>query len=359
VRRLGRAIPTNPSPATPCPASLARKSQNGLGKVFVSSTYEDLREERAAVQKGLLQLGCLPVELFPAADEETWNFIKSQIDDSDYYVVVVAGCYGSQGPDGTSFTEMEYDYAIDQKKPAIGFVHADPGSIVGSKLEISEETRAKLHKFIEKIKKRPVRQFKSPHELALEVTTSSVQLIRDRPADGYVRTSASVDFKKYSEVLEENSRLKEALSSAQKVTVPFPAHEKPIQLIITRGFHSRGYVTRGFDRGEHAQTVDCSLRQAFQAVAEGALLYDVEHDVLGHAANLLGKSEGNNKLAGFADTSVKTLRRELLLYDLIEIRSEDRSSYGFNKDSITTRTHTVTVWKLTEYGRRQLIAIAP
>jgi hypothetical protein len=37
-------------------------------KVFVSSTYEDLREERAAVQKGLLKVGCLPVgmELFPA-----------------------------------------------------------------------------------------------------------------------------------------------------------------------------------------------------------------------------------------------------------------------------------------------------
>jgi hypothetical protein len=66
-------------------------STEKIYKVFVSSTYEDLREERAAVQKGLLQLGCLPVgmELFPA-DEETWNFIKSQINDSDYYVVVVA-----------------------------------------------------------------------------------------------------------------------------------------------------------------------------------------------------------------------------------------------------------------------------
>lgn len=61
-------------------------------KVFVSSTYEDLREERAAVEKGLLQIDCWPVgmELFPAADQETWDFIKSQIDDSDYYVVVIA-----------------------------------------------------------------------------------------------------------------------------------------------------------------------------------------------------------------------------------------------------------------------------
>src|SRR5262245_31099313 len=37
--------------------------------VFVSSTYEDLREERAAVQKALLQLKCMPIgmELFGSA----------------------------------------------------------------------------------------------------------------------------------------------------------------------------------------------------------------------------------------------------------------------------------------------------
>jgi putative proteasome-type protease len=185
-------------------------------KVFVSSTFEDLREERSAVQKGLLQLGCLPVgmELFPAADEETWNFIKSQIDDSDYYVVVVAGRYGSRGAAGISFTEMEYDYAIEQKKPAIAFVHAEPGSIAARNIETSEEAREKLKQFIAKIRKRPVRQFKNPHELALEVTTSFVQLMRDRPAVGYVRTDESVDFKRYSELLEENNRLKEAVRAA-------------------------------------------------------------------------------------------------------------------------------------------------
>ena len=99
--------------------------------MFVSSTYDDLREERAVVQRALLQLDCLPVgmELFPAADDETLAFIKSQIDDADYYVVVVAGRYGSTAPDGLSFTEKEYDYALERKKPTIGFVHGQPGKI--------------------------------------------------------------------------------------------------------------------------------------------------------------------------------------------------------------------------------------
>jgi nucleoside 2-deoxyribosyltransferase len=117
----------------------SKMASEKIYKVFVSSTYEDLREERAAVEKGLLQIDCFPVgmELFPAADEETWEFIKSQIDDSDYYVVVAAGRYGSQGPDGISFTEMEYDYAIAQKKPTIGFVHAD--GVVPAAVELGRE----------------------------------------------------------------------------------------------------------------------------------------------------------------------------------------------------------------------------
>jgi len=329
-------------------------------KVLVSSTYEDLREERAAVQKGLLQLGCLPVgmELFPAADEETWNFIKSQINDSDYYVVVVAGRYGSQGADGLSFTEMEYDYAIAQGKPAIGFIHADPGSIAASKTETSEEARTKLKKFIEKIKKRPVRQFKSPHELALEVTTSFVQLIRDRPADGYVRTSASVDFKKYSEVLEENNELKEALSAAQQLS-PFPAHQKPIQLNIVRSAGGSTDLTEW----RPLQTIDCSLMQAFKAVAEGALLYADENDVLKHAAMLFLNLETKKLFedtesitVGFDPASLRNLRRDLVLYGLIEVAREDRSTYTIGHSSIT---RTFTIWRLTDYGRRQLVAIAP
>jgi hypothetical protein len=185
-------------------------------KVFVSSTYEDLREERAAVQKALLQLGCFPVgmELFPAADDETWKFIKSQIDDADYYVVIVAGKYGSTAPNGISFTEKEYDYALSIKKPTIGFVHGNPGLIIADRIERDADKRAKLDAFLKKVKERLVRSYTNPHELALEVTTSFVSLIRERPAEGYVRSSTTVDYKRYAELLEENKNLKATLEAA-------------------------------------------------------------------------------------------------------------------------------------------------
>ena len=60
-------------------------------QVFVSSTYEDLREERASAIFSLLKLGCIPtgMELFPSANDEVWDVIKQTIDASDYYVLII------------------------------------------------------------------------------------------------------------------------------------------------------------------------------------------------------------------------------------------------------------------------------
>ena len=47
-------------------------------QVFVSSTYADLKDERQHVLQALMEMDCIPagMELFPALDEEQWEFIK-------------------------------------------------------------------------------------------------------------------------------------------------------------------------------------------------------------------------------------------------------------------------------------------
>ena len=90
-------------------------------QIFVSSTYEDLREERQQATQAILEAGCFPagMELFPASDDTQWELIKRVIEESDYYVVIVGGRYGNIGPNGLSYTEMEYDYAIDKGIPVL------------------------------------------------------------------------------------------------------------------------------------------------------------------------------------------------------------------------------------------------
>lgn len=85
-------------------------------QIFISSTFSDLKEERNKVMQTIMSLDCIPagMELFPAMDEEQFEFIKRVIDDCDYYLLIVGARYGSMDDNGVSYTEKEYDYAKEK-----------------------------------------------------------------------------------------------------------------------------------------------------------------------------------------------------------------------------------------------------
>lgn len=106
-------------------------------QVFVSSTYADLKEERLHVIQALMEMDCIPagMELFPAADEEQWEFIKRVIDDCDYYLLIIGGRYGSTTDDGISYTEKEFDYAVENGLKVLALIHGQPDNIPFGKSE--------------------------------------------------------------------------------------------------------------------------------------------------------------------------------------------------------------------------------
>lgn len=89
-------------------------------QVFISSTYLDLKSERQAAVSAILKAGHIPagMELFTAGDENQLDVIKRWIDESDAYMLILGGRYGSTEPNtGLSYTELEFDYAMAQGKP--------------------------------------------------------------------------------------------------------------------------------------------------------------------------------------------------------------------------------------------------
>lgn len=100
-------------------------------QVFVSSTYADLKNERSKVIQTIMELDCIPagMELFPAIDNEQFDFIKKIIDDCDYYILIIGGRYGSLSVDGLSYTEKEYDYANEKNIKVLAFIHENPDNI--------------------------------------------------------------------------------------------------------------------------------------------------------------------------------------------------------------------------------------
>jgi hypothetical protein len=185
-------------------------------QVFVSSTYLDLTEERAEVMQALLELDCMPagMELFPAANEEQWNWIKKVIDESDYYIVIIGGRYGTiSSATGMSYTEMEYRYASDIGKPIIGFIHKSPSKIEAGKSETSPQARKKLEQFRDLVRSKLCKEWTTSADLGAKVSRSITQIIKHHPAAGWIRAD-QIPNDQRKEVLElkaENDSLKETL----------------------------------------------------------------------------------------------------------------------------------------------------
>jgi hypothetical protein len=121
-------------------------------------------------------------------DEEQMEFIRNKILTSDYYVLVVAGKYGSTGEDSVSFTENEYDFAVANGKPVMTFLFKDLGELRGSQIELDPETREKLVRFREKISKsRLVKPYLNSDELKTLVWQARSHAFQLSPREGWVR----------------------------------------------------------------------------------------------------------------------------------------------------------------------------
>ncbi|TKV27424.1 DUF4062 domain-containing protein [Arthrobacter sp. NamB2] len=196
-------------------------------QVFISSTFTDLKDERREVIQALLELDCLPagMEMFPAANDDQWTLIKRVINQSDFYVVIVGGRYGSMSEQGMSYTEMEYDYAVQQEIPVLGFVHADPGSIPANKTEMDAAARERLDKFRAKVQTKHVKMYNGAEDLGSKVSRALNIAMRGTDAEGWVRGRYAMTPEAETEVAQlraQVAELKQEAQSAKAAKVEIP-----------------------------------------------------------------------------------------------------------------------------------------
>lgn len=320
-------------------------------QVFVSSTYADLKEERQHVLQALMEMDCIPagMELFPAADEEQWEFIKKVIDDCDYYLLIIGGRYGSTTDDGISYTEKEFDYAVENGLKVVALVHGSPDDIPFGKSEQDPDLRAKLLNFKDKVMDgRLVKFWNQATELPGLVALSLSKTIKMYPAVGWVRASnvASEDLLlELNELRKQNSELQENLAKAnidQKPAIEGIADiDSKITLHGTYKFsHGRNYGTSTED---FSATV--SWRKLFSLIAP----YIVEHPndtsvklTLSKALHELGNNRGYS--ASLDDQEFKTVTIQLKAYGLIS-----------TKYSQTTKGGMALFWTLTKKGEQLMV----
>ena len=224
-------------------------------QVFISSTYEDLKEERLEVIKTILSLNCIPsgMEAFCSESEEQFEIIKRVIDTCDYYVLIVGNRYGSiHEKENKSYTELEYEYALTKDIPILVFIASkDADKPFDGNIDL-------LNAFKEKVSKgRMVSFWKNKDDLSKEVAIAfSNSFLKDNRV-GWVRSDESDSLS--IEVLELKKKNEENEASIQEMKNEISRYKKEIENItsfkgnllydqkpitITFNAFSKGFVTR-------------------------------------------------------------------------------------------------------------------
>ena len=173
-------------------------------QIFVSSTFEDLRLEREQVIKAILEMGHIPVgmEMFSAGDEQQWEIIRKQIEESDYYLVILAHRYGSM--DGElSYTEKEYLYALDQNVPALGFVLNPDVDWPDQHRENNKNIISRLNAFRSRVCSKMVSFWNNSDDLYGKASIFLMKAFTSHPRVGWIRNDEGSS----REMIQELTRL--------------------------------------------------------------------------------------------------------------------------------------------------------
>lgn len=335
-------------------------------QVFVSSTFQDLIEERQEVMQALLELDCMPagMELFPAANEDQWSLIRKVIDDCDYYIVIIGGRYGTVDPKkGISYTQMEYEYAIAQSIPTIAFLHEDPSQLIAAKTEKDPINQKKLEDFRALAQKKMVKHWSSPSDLGSVVSRSIVKLIKSEPGVGWVKasflpdkalTEENLQLRKEVEVLRK--RIESIRISAPEGTEDLAKDKDEIELQFSfQGYDSDTYKYYGYNA-----TIKVSWSDIFNRISP-LMINEASETTLRSSLDELIKAKSiqsvlqkNPDLKKYArienfhlnGDDFNTIKVQLLALNMIKKSEKTRSL-----------TDKAAYWTLTPYGESEMFKL--
>jgi hypothetical protein len=181
-------------------------------QVFISSTYRDLLKERQTAVQAVLDAGHIPagMELFAAGDEAQLAVIKRWIDESDVYMLILGVRYGTIEPVlKKSYTHVEYEYALAQKKPVFAVYLAEAPfkeRVTELAAELVNEDRMGYGAFRDLVKSKMCSEFSDPRDITIAVLKTLNDFARKSELQnaGWVR---SRDVPDTGKLTSENAQL--------------------------------------------------------------------------------------------------------------------------------------------------------
>ena len=147
-------------------------------QVFIAATFIDLKDFRQVAMEAILRIGLIPVtfENLPSTTKNIQDAVKKMIEASDIVIFIVGHRYGATfGELKTSWTEFEFEYAKQLKKPILAFLTAEDIPLPVSKIDIQ---RNRIEYFRNRIESEYfVARFSSPSELGSSIVQGLTHLI--------------------------------------------------------------------------------------------------------------------------------------------------------------------------------------
>jgi hypothetical protein len=179
-------------------------------QIFLSSTYEDLIDHRLAAMEAILAAGHIPaaMEQFAPEDETAWEKIKAWIDESDAFILILGGRYGSVEPaSGKSYVQLEYEYVVEKKKPFFALVvskehHEQRVKDLGLKVD-ERENPEKYKKFKDAVTQKLCRFWNDKKDIQAAIFQKLPEWAQKEDLTGWVRADQASS----PEVMNELARL--------------------------------------------------------------------------------------------------------------------------------------------------------
>ena len=163
------------------------------------------------------------MELFTSGDESQMEVIKQWIDESDIFLLILGGRYGSLEPrTEKSYTQLEYEYAVDKGKPLFACLVTEAAQEKRVKefgTDVMEtENPQKLKEFRSLVRTRMIREWEDFKDIKIAVGETLAAFSRRDDLIGWVRPSQEANMPALADEIarlsKENAELRNQLEKS-------------------------------------------------------------------------------------------------------------------------------------------------
>ena len=252
-----------------------------MATIYLSSTYEDLKDHRRVVYEALRKAGhsVFAMEDYVAADQRPVEKCLKDVEKADIYIGLFAFRYGYRPPrqhgnhHDLSITELEYRCAESSKKPCLTFVVQDttPWSRVLDDAHTGDDRGERIKALRQYLlTEKLASQFSSPHELSTLVLAAVTKYLGEHKQPDFQKKRESVEATVTWDIEKQGSPYPGLMHFTQKYAPVFFGRHAEVQAVLDRmhGPDGRFIIVSGDSGVGKSSLVDAGI---LPKLADGGL----------------------------------------------------------------------------------------